>query len=291
MHSGNSSSALSPLTVRIFQARRLELQGKTLPRAGGALFVWTLLMALLSLLIVSPPLYAASVGGGGTTNSTTPGPALAFPPGIISTFAGDGNQNYLGDGGPAVSAEFNFPYSVAVDSAKNVYIADMENNRIRVVCNTATGFFCGGQNVGSIYTVAGNGVTDTYGDGGLATSAAVQNPGSVAVDSAGNLFFTDNSRWIRRVDAKTGVITTVAGSTYDGTYGNNGDGGPALQAGMNARGVAVDAAGNLFIADGPNNRVRVVCAVSSGPFCSGKTVGYIYTAAGNGPPLCAGWFL
>jgi hypothetical protein len=108
------------------------------------------------------------------------------------------------------------------------------------------------------------------------------------VDSAGNLFFTDNSRWIRRVDAKTGVITTVAGSRYDGTLGNNGDGGPALQAGMNARGVAVDALGNLFIADGPNNRVRVVCAVSSGPFCSGKTGGYIYTAAGNGPDAFQG---
>jgi sugar lactone lactonase YvrE len=169
--------------------------------------------------------------------------------GVITTVAGNGTPGYSGDGGPAVSAALSYPSGVAVDGAGNLFIADTGNNRVREVSASN----------GVITTVAGNGIADFSGDGGNATSAALYGPQGVAVDSTGNLFIADtfNSR-IRKVSASTEVITTVAGN---GTFGYSGDGGPApLAALYNPQGVAVDAAGNLFIADTQNNRVREVIA-------------------------------
>ena len=172
---------------------------------------------------------------------------------LITTVAGDGAGGFSGDNGPATSAELADPQGVAVDSAGNLYIADLANNRIRKVSN------------GVISTVAGNGVCCGFsGDNGPATSAQLSDPTGVAVDSAGNLYIADmvNNR-IRKVS--NGVITTVAGG---GTQGLGGDGGPATSAQLSASGVAVYASGSPLIADSGNNRIRqLVAAPSAGVGC------------------------
>ena len=176
---------------------------------------------------------------------------------IITTVAGSGVYGYSGDGGAATSAQM-IPYAVAVDAAGNIFIADHGNHRIRKV-NSA----------GIITTVAGNGVQGFGGDGGPATAAALGNPTNLAVDATGNIFIADgyNNR-IRKVDV-TGIITTVVGN---GTAGFSGDGGPATAAQLNLpTDVAVDAAGNIFIIDQSNERIRKVAPN-----------GIISTAAGNG---------
>ena len=161
----------------------------------------------------------------------------------ISTIAGNGSPGFAGDSGQAVNAQLNNPLGVAIDSSGNVYIADTANQRVRKVAN------------GVITTVAGNGTHGFAGDGGSATSAQLWNPSAVAVDTSGNLYIADtgNNR-IREVSA--GVITTLAGN---GSQGFSGDYGPAVSAQLSApAAVAVDAAGNVFIGDSLNNRVREV---------------------------------
>jgi len=119
--------------------------------------------------------------------------------GIITTVAGNGTSGFSGDNGPAVSAQFGLPVSVAIDSFANLYIADAINNRVRKVAN------------GVITTVAGNGGIGFSGDTGPATSAQLRNPVGVAVDSSGNLYIADaDNQRIRRVTS--GVINTVAGN-------------------------------------------------------------------------------
>ncbi len=154
--------------------------------------------------------------------------------GTIATVAGNGTADYSGDGQPATQAELQYPGGVAVDAAGNLYIADTQNNRIRKV----------GTN-GLIATVAGNGICGHGGDGSPAVSAQLCQPDDVAVDSAGNLYITDGA-FIRKVSTG-GTITTVAG---DGTCGYSGDNGPATSAEMCPFGLTVDAAGNIYIADG-----------------------------------------
>ena len=178
--------------------------------------------------------------------------------GTITTVAGNGSVGSSGDGGPATSAQLSGPSGVAIDAAGNLLIADSGNNRIRRV-----------DLAGTITTVAGNGIAGFGGDGGLATSAQLDNPSGVAVDLAGDLFIADlwNQR-IRKVDT-TGTITTVAGT---GSVGFGGDNGLAISAQLSGpSGVAIDAAGNLFIVDSGNNRIRKVDAT-----------GTITTVAGNG---------
>jgi uncharacterized protein (TIGR03437 family) len=168
--------------------------------------------------------------------------------GIISTVAGNGTYGYSGDGGEATSAEFRYPYGVAVDAAGNLYIADAFNLRIRMVSTS-----------GTVTTVAGNGSCCYNGDGGAATSAELAYPAGVAVDASGNLYIADseNSR-IRKV-APGGTIATVAGNGSG--YGFSGDGGAATSAQLaNPEGVAMDASGNLYIADQGNARIRKVSA-------------------------------
>ena len=175
--------------------------------------------------------------------------------GIISTVAGTGTAGYTGDGGQATSAQLNNPYGVAVDSQGNVYIADTLNNRVRKVSG------------GIISTVAGTGTAGYSGDGGQATSAQLNQPMAAAVDGQGNLYIADyvNQR-IRKVSG--GLITTVAGT---GTAGFSGDGGQATSAQLNSPfSVAVDAGGNLYIADYSNQRIRRVSG------------GIITTVAGTG---------
>jgi uncharacterized protein (TIGR03437 family) len=211
--------------------------------------------------------------------------------GVTTIVAGNGTKGFSGDNGPATSAQLYYPYGVAVDSAGNFYIADTSNNCVRKVSN------------GVISTVAGNGTPGFSGDNGPATSAQLYGPSGVAVDSAGNLYIAVFQR-IRRVS--NGVIATVAqlsasdvavdsaGNLYIADYGNNrirklsaagqittvagngtpgfsGDNGLATSAQLNSPGgIAVDSAGNLYIADSMNNRIRKVAG------------GVIATVAGNG---------
>jgi len=179
----------------------------------------------------------------------------------ITTVAGTGNFGYSGDGGPATEAGLSEPKGIAVDAAGNLFIADSGNRRVRRVDATT----------GIITTAAGNGIVGYSGDGGPATSATLGNPSLISVDAAGNLFIADSGNHrVRRVDATTGIITTVAGN---GILGYFGDGGLATAASVaGPQGVAVDAAGNLFIADSGNHRVRRVDA----------TTGIITTVAGDG---------
>jgi len=166
------------------------------------------------------------------------------PAGIISTYAGTGVSGYSGDGGPATSAQLNTAASI-IFSGGSLYIADSSSQRIRRVVSD-----------GTITTIAGNGVKGYSGDGGPATAANLATPLGMAMDSLGNLYFADgdNNR-IRRVGLD-GVITTVVG---DGVGRFAGDLGPAIGASLNVpEDVAVDTAGNLYIADAGNNRVRKV---------------------------------
>jgi uncharacterized protein (TIGR03437 family) len=178
--------------------------------------------------------------------------------GIITTVAGTGANGFSGDGGAAANAQLNNPYGIAVDGSGNLFVSDTFNNRIRKVSAS-----------GIIATVAGNGSNGISGDGGPAVSAQLGNPYGVAVDRSGNLLVAEtlNNR-IRKVSTG-GIITTVVGT---GSFGFSGDGSPAASAQLNnPNGIAVDASGNLFIADTFNDRIRKV-----------STGGIITTVAGIG---------
>jgi sugar lactone lactonase YvrE len=166
--------------------------------------------------------------------------------GIITTVAGSGAKStFSGDAGSATTASLNQPRGVAVDSAGNLYIADYANNRIRRVSG------------GMITTVAGNGVSGSSGDGGAATSASLNQPQGVAVDTPGNLYIADSYNYrIRKVSG--GIITTLAGNGNYGNLGFVGGGSPATSAGILPSGVAVDSAGSYYIADASNYRIRKV---------------------------------
>jgi sugar lactone lactonase YvrE len=165
--------------------------------------------------------------------------------GVVTTVAGTGTAGFSGDAGPATSAMLSSPSGVAVDGAGNLYIADLQNMRVRRVDKD-----------GIISTVAGNGRRGFGGDGGPATRASFNGPNRVAVDRSGALYVADvaNHR-IRKVDTR-GIITTVAGN---GRAGFSGDGGPATRASLDEPwDVAVGDRGTLFIADSNNSRIRAV---------------------------------
>lgn len=204
--------------------------------------------AVLSIILLAL-VPAVGCGGNSSPNGNN---NINNPTGyVISTVAGNGTAGYSGDGGNATQAELNNPTALAVDGSGNIYIADSFNNRIRKIV-AATGI---------IQAVAGNGTEGYSGDGGEATQAELSYPAGVAVDVSGNVYVADadNNR-IRKIEAATGIIQTVAGN---GTAGYAGDGGMAIQAELNSPlGVAVDVSGNLFIADSLNWRVREVVAKS-----------------------------
>ncbi|MCL6451251.1 MAG: diguanylate cyclase [Acetobacteraceae bacterium] len=180
--------------------------------------------------------------------------------GRVTTVAGDGEYGYSGDGGPAARARLHKPNGVAVDGRGNLFIADTGNHCIRRVDRTT----------GIITTVAGCGRPGYTGDGGPATQAAMSKPSGVAVDAAGNIYTNEyGNNVIRRVSPE-GIISTLAGT---GEYGYSGDGGPATQARFNkVYGVAVDPAGNVYVADYANHAIRRISAAD----------GTISTAAGSG---------
>lgn len=190
--------------------------------------------------------------------------------GVISTVAGNHSAGYSGDGFAATSASLNAPEGVAVDMQGNLFIADRDNNAVREV-NTS----------GVITTVAGTGIAGSSGDNGAAINARLSAPYAVALDTTGNLYIADtgNDRvraicgapgnTIFGVACTAGNIQTVAGN---GSAGFLGDGGLATSAELNSpSGVAVDPAGNIYISDTQNYRIRKV-----------NTTGIISTSAGNG---------
>ncbi|MFH8594925.1 NHL repeat-containing protein [Streptomyces rimosus] len=177
--------------------------------------------------------------------------------GVITTIAGTGTAGFGGDGGPATAAQLNQPLGIATDDTGNVYVAEWNNCRVRKVTPQ-----------GVITTVAGGG---SGGDGGRAVDASLSYPFAVAVDTAGNLYVTERFGQRVRKITPDGIIHTVAGS---GTAGFSGDGGPATAASLNSpKGLGVDSAGNLYIGDQDNHRIRKV-----------DTHGVITTVAGNGSP-------
>lgn len=181
--------------------------------------------------------------------------ALALLPGLaqiqvpgpytVSTLAGTGTAGSEGDGGPATEAQVNNPFGLAFDSSGNLYIADQLNNRIRKLTPD-----------GKLSTIAGTGKASYSGDGGEATSADLNHPCGIAIDSAGNLYIADTANNSIRKITSAGTISTFAGT---GQIGNTGDGGEASKAVFDHPiGLALDSQGKLYIADTSNNRIRVV---------------------------------
>jgi len=190
---------------------------------------------------------------------------ITMSTGIITTIAGTGTAGYSGDGGLAVNAKINQPWELSIDANSNLYIADFLNSRIRKV-DAITGI---------ITTVAGNGTNSaSTGDGGLATTAAIPYPNSICHDNNGNLYIAESygnvTGRIRKIDAATGIITTIAGSNL---YLHGGDGGLAINADLlEPSGVHVDPAGNVYISEYVGSRIRKINAVT----------GIITTIAGTG---------
>jgi uncharacterized protein YjiK len=181
---------------------------------------------------------------------------VAAGTGTITTVAGNGTRGYSGDGGPATGAALNYPSGPAVDSAGNLYFADSSQNGPFSGYSSDNIIRKVAADTGIITTVAGNGTNGYSGDGGPATSAELYGAAEVALDSAGNLYIADAGNGvIRKVNAGTGIIATVVGS---GTSSDGGDGGPATSAALTPVEFAVDGAGNLFIADSANERIRKV---------------------------------
>lgn len=207
----------------------------------------------------------------------------------ISTFAGT-TAGYSGDGAVATAAQLSSPRQIAFDTNGNLYFADTANHVIRAVCKTTGTYFGVAMTAGNVYTVAGTTVGST-GDGAAAIAAKLSSPVGVAFDTNGNLFIADSGNARIRVVAKTagtyfGVamtanfIHTVAGT---GATGATGDGAAALAALLDTpTGVAFDAAGNLYIADSGNHRIRAVNTVPGTYFNVAMTANNIYAVAGTG---------
>jgi sugar lactone lactonase YvrE len=176
---------------------------------------------------------------------------------IITTVAGCSSCPSLGDGGPAIDAQLFHPISIVFDDAGNYYITDRDNNRIRKVTPA-----------GIITTIAGTGTAAFSGDNGPATAADISVPYGIAIDAAGNIYFTDGGGRIRKINT-AGIITTIAGN---GTGVYNGDSISATAAGINGTGgIAIDSAGNIYVPESGNQRVRKISAS-----------GIISTIAGTG---------
>ena len=189
--------------------------------------------------------------------------------GTIITIAGKGPglSGFAGDGGNADQSLVWNPHGVAYDKSGNIYIADTQNNAIRMIANST----------GKISTIAGLGPSNPgySGDNGQAIAAAINSPEGIAVDRNGNIYFSDGgNNVIRKIS--NGVITTIAGT---GAIGYSGDDGPALNATfLTIRGLAIDSHNNIFIADASANVIRMIESAT----------GKIHTVAGNGEAGYAG---
>lgn len=243
------------------------------------MFTWPVILAFMLLLSIRPIPEIGTItgGGGGASDPQRSAVSIESPRAVAvdkegnlyiadesqhrilrlessgrsTVVAGTGKEGFGGDGGPATQASLARPRGLAVDAYGNLFIADSNNNRVRRV----------DAKTGVISTVAGNGTEAFSGDGSLACRASLARPGGVVVDQFANLFIADTwNHRVRQVDAASGTIATVAGN---GRYGNKGDGGPAVEARLGyVNSLTLDVAGDLYIADANNYRVRRVDAVS-----------------------------
>ena len=200
--------------------------------------------------------------------------------GVITTVAGTGKKGYTGDGGPATRATFNEPYAVAADGDGNLFIVDRLNAVVRRVDGRS----------GVVSTVAGTGKSGFSGDGGPGVKASLREPNDCCLDGKGGLLIADVADWrVRRLDLKTGVISTFAGTGPVRGRPALGDGGPATRAVIvEARAVCVDGAGNTYICERRGNRIRRVDArgtisTVAGTGARGAHDGPAGTATFNGP--------
>lgn len=191
--------------------------------------------------------------------------------GAISTYAGTTVTGHTGDSSAATAAALNRPASIVTDAAGNLYIADGQGNCIRKISAS-----------GIIYTIAGNDTAGYTGDGGPATAATFNDPTGIAMDASGNLYIADSGNNVIRKISSSGIISTFAGT---GTRGYTGDGGPASAATFSGPlGVAIDGAGNIYVADNLNNVVRKInTAQTISTFAGNGTEGY----TGDGGPATA----
>lgn len=203
---------------------------------------------------------------------------VVTPGGIVKTIAGTGVAGYSGDGGPAASAQISVPIGLAVDLQGNLYIAESGNAlygpRIRKV-----------DTLGTITTVAGNGTAGFSGDGGLAVSAQLGGTlQGIAVDHAGNIYIADYANYRVRKVSTSGIITTVAGT---GRIGGTGDGGYPTNAQLQPSGLGLDNAGNLYISDYTDSRVRKITFGATPPGLSAGASSFYFSATtvhNPGPP-------
>jgi hypothetical protein len=202
------------------------------------------------------------------------------PNGVIHLIAGNGTEGDRGDFGPATRAELDSPQGVAVNEKGDVFIADTYNNVVREVSPW-----------GTISTYAGDGTAGYRGDNGPATRAELSFPTGLAVDALGNLYIADSANNVIRRVSTSGVITTVAGDVAadqasGGLGGFSGDGGPATSARLHSpQGIALDQAGDLFIADTFNNAIREV--TPNGTISTVVNTAGTKGSSGNGGPAAA----
>ncbi|MBK8870454.1 MAG: hypothetical protein IPN19_05280 [Elusimicrobia bacterium] len=214
----------------------------------------------------------------------------------IYTIAGNGTAAFGGDGGPATSAQISGASFAALDADGNVYISDYTNNRVRFIPKGTGTYFNQSMTANYIYTIVGNGSSPFLGDGGVGTSAQIYHPSCVAVDSRGLVLISDQSNHRIRVVPKTdgiyfgksitaNYIDTIAGASkeYDGD-----DRLGVTSSIYNPDGVSVNSAGDIYIADFLNNRIRFVAKTSGTFFGQSMVANRMYTIAGEGTPIFSG---
>jgi len=234
------------------------------PATGAGVYPWALAVRNGNIYIADTANNRIRVVDGGTSPVTVGN--VTIQPGNIATVAGNGNYGIGGDGGSALNVEFEFPYGVAVDNNGNIYICDTYNRFIHAVNAGTTPVTIGTVTIqpGDIAVVAGIGSYGFRGDGLPATTAEFADPDAVQVDSFGNFYISDteNER-IRMVSNATGLTSTIAGMA---AYGYNGDGIPATSAWLSyPRAIAVDASGNVYFVDEPNERIRKIAENPGAP--------------------------